>query len=452
MAYPTTLDNLSGTRGTDAQPLNAPNHVTHHLAEDTAIQALETKVGVDGSAVTTTHDYKLSSVATGDKAMSKTGTETATNKTFTDPKITAGVSAKGDMLQLSAADGTLAAVRATAQGDIISWNASTSQWETIANPAAADASTTVKGVVEEATQAEVDAATAAGGTNARLFQNPSTIRARLLNTGVADTGAANAYVITPVPAITAYATYQEFTFVATNANTGPSTLAVSGLTTKAITKNGTDALIGGEIVAGQATKVIYDGTRFQLASPVSTGSSFTRLATLTISQSVSSGVLTKVGEFTGLTGNTDDEYLVEFELNNSAVAGDNTHYLVARLNDDSGSNYSTGLAGMKSGAVAYNQSGLAATSGTLARSDTSFPANLMFGSLKIKASTTIAGAARCIISNVSISNGSVGIIFNGNINWSDASNQITSVQLYVQQSSGSPDTVTGKASIYKISR
>lgn len=38
-----------------------------------------------------------------------------------------------------------------------------------------DASTTVAGVVEEATQAQVDAGTAAGETGARLFVNPSTL-------------------------------------------------------------------------------------------------------------------------------------------------------------------------------------------------------------------------------------------------------------------------------------
>lgn len=38
-----------------------------------------------------------------------------------------------------------------------------------------NASTTGKGIVEEATQAEVDAGTATGGTGARLFVNPSTM-------------------------------------------------------------------------------------------------------------------------------------------------------------------------------------------------------------------------------------------------------------------------------------
>ncbi len=52
--------------------------------------ALETKVGITGSAVTTTHEYKLSGVANGDKAMSLTGNETGTNKTFTNPTTNNG--------------------------------------------------------------------------------------------------------------------------------------------------------------------------------------------------------------------------------------------------------------------------------------------------------------------------------------------------------------------------
>jgi hypothetical protein len=68
--FPTSLDNLDATRGTDNQALSSPNHVTHHTNEDDAIEALQTKVGVDGSAVTSTLDYKLksaSSVSPGHK-------------------------------------------------------------------------------------------------------------------------------------------------------------------------------------------------------------------------------------------------------------------------------------------------------------------------------------------------------------------------------------------------
>jgi len=62
-----------------------------------------------------------------------------------------------------------------------SWNSGSNELATVkfvedtANAGAANASTTVKGIVEEATQAEIDADTAAGGTSARLAINPSTL-------------------------------------------------------------------------------------------------------------------------------------------------------------------------------------------------------------------------------------------------------------------------------------
>jgi len=57
-----------------------------------AIEAIEAKLGIDGSAVTTSHDYKLSGVDDGDKASSLTGAETFTNKTLTSPVLNTGVS------------------------------------------------------------------------------------------------------------------------------------------------------------------------------------------------------------------------------------------------------------------------------------------------------------------------------------------------------------------------
>jgi len=88
MSFPTTLDDLSTTRASnDTTKLFTPNHRVHHLNEDSAIQALEAKVGINASAVTTSHDYKLSGVTGTDKAVSKTGTETLTNKTLTSPVV-----------------------------------------------------------------------------------------------------------------------------------------------------------------------------------------------------------------------------------------------------------------------------------------------------------------------------------------------------------------------------
>lgn len=133
---------------------------------------------------------------------------------------------------------------------------------------APDASTTVKGIVEEATQVEVDAKTAAGGTSARLFLNPTTQRSVLLSDYVADTGAADAYVIAPSPAITAYAAGQRFTFKATTANTTTSTVNVNALGVKTIKKLGnTTNLVANDILADQIIEVEYDGTYFQMLSP-----------------------------------------------------------------------------------------------------------------------------------------------------------------------------------------
>jgi hypothetical protein len=82
----------------------------------------------------------------------------------------------------------------------------------------------------------------------------------------ADTGAADAYVITPSPAIAAYATGQEFNFFATNASTGASTLNVNAKGAKAIQLNGA-AIASGDIPANALVKVVYDGTQFQMLSP-----------------------------------------------------------------------------------------------------------------------------------------------------------------------------------------
>jgi hypothetical protein len=68
--------------------------------------------------------------------------------------------------------------------------------------------------------------------------------------------------ITPSP--TAYAAGQTFRFVPAGTNTTNVTLNINGLGAKAITKNGTVALVPGDLVGGTVFEVIYDGTQFQL--------------------------------------------------------------------------------------------------------------------------------------------------------------------------------------------
>lgn len=91
--YPTTLDNFANPVGTDK--VNNANsalvHSTQHSQINDAVEALEAKVGADGSAVTTSHDYKLSEVTSTDKAVGKIATQTLTNKTLVRPKITTSI-------------------------------------------------------------------------------------------------------------------------------------------------------------------------------------------------------------------------------------------------------------------------------------------------------------------------------------------------------------------------
>ena len=97
------------------------------------------------------------------------------------------------------------------------------------------------------------------------------------------------------PSLAAYATGQMFYFVAAGDNTGAVTLNINSLGAKNITKNGTTALVAGEIKSGQTVAVIYDGTRFQIVNPVFIGLTGTTSATATLlgvnaGDSITSGV------------------------------------------------------------------------------------------------------------------------------------------------------------------
>lgn len=56
--FPTSLDTLTNPTSTDA--LTSPSHADQHADANDAIEALQAKVGVNGSAVTTSLDYKIS--------------------------------------------------------------------------------------------------------------------------------------------------------------------------------------------------------------------------------------------------------------------------------------------------------------------------------------------------------------------------------------------------------
>lgn len=103
------------------------------------------------------------------------------------------------------------------------------------------------------------------------------------------------YVGTATPALSAYAAGNVFTFVVPNTNTGPATLNVSSLGAKTLSRNGSTALIAGDLVAGSEVIVVYDGTRFQVLNSNSktnlnvSGTLTANTATLTTPLATTSG-------------------------------------------------------------------------------------------------------------------------------------------------------------------
>jgi hypothetical protein len=69
------------------------------------------------------------------------------------------------------------------------------------------------------------------------------------------------------PALAAYAAGQMFYFVAAGANTGAVTLNIDSLGAKSVTRDGSTALVAGDIASGEVVMVVYDGTRFQTIGP-----------------------------------------------------------------------------------------------------------------------------------------------------------------------------------------
>jgi hypothetical protein len=61
-SFPSGLDSFTNPTAVDT--LDSPPHDQQHADANDAIEALQAKVGVDGSAVTTSHDYMLANIGT----------------------------------------------------------------------------------------------------------------------------------------------------------------------------------------------------------------------------------------------------------------------------------------------------------------------------------------------------------------------------------------------------
>lgn len=82
-----------------------------------------------------------------------------------------------------------------------------------------------------------------------------------------DSGTTNAYVVNPSPAPASLAAGLKAQFIPANTNNTAATLNFSGFGVQAIKKNGTTALIAGDLTAGVMANLQYDGTNWQLLNP-----------------------------------------------------------------------------------------------------------------------------------------------------------------------------------------
>lgn len=81
---------------------------------------------------------------------------------------------------------------------------------------------------------------------------------------VTTAGGTTTYTLTPTPAVGAYVTGQEFLIKINATNTDASTINVSGLGAKSLTKRGAIALSPGDLLINSVHKIVYDGTQFQV--------------------------------------------------------------------------------------------------------------------------------------------------------------------------------------------
>ena len=90
----------------------------------------------------------------------------------------------------------------------------------------------------------------------------------------------NTITATAANSMSAYATGQKFHFIVGTTNTSSVTININSIGAKAITKNGTTALSGGELYTGVVAIIIYDGTQFQLVNyqPITAASGYTKIA------------------------------------------------------------------------------------------------------------------------------------------------------------------------------
>ena len=88
------------------------------------------------------------------------------------------------------------------------------------------------------------------------------------NGSISTSGSSNTYVLAASRVVAAYAAGDTYLVKFNHANTGAATINVDGLGAKSIVKNQTTALAANDILANMIGLISYDGTNFQLLTPI----------------------------------------------------------------------------------------------------------------------------------------------------------------------------------------
>lgn len=132
--------------------------------------------------------------------------------------------------------------------------------------------------------------------------------------------------VTTTPTFSAYATGQKFWLKTAAANTGAVTINFNAIGAKAITKNGTQALIANDLTSGAIYQLTYDGTQFQCGDVSLTGTGAT--TTILVGGGVGSAPVWTTATGTGSpvrgTSPTITTSLVTGDVSFTALAGATT--------------------------------------------------------------------------------------------------------------------------------
>lgn len=241
-------------------------------AANTQIEFIE----IDETTITSSNAITILKRGLGYDGTQTADTETKYNWNAFDTYVELGADTPQLLAQLveEAGDETIAGVKTFSSSPIAPTPTTATQVaiksyvDGVAIAGVADSDDTTKGAVEQATMAEIEAGSASGGTTAPIVVKASRLGARLYTAYAADAGSNDTYAITCAPAPTAYTAGMVVTFKANTINTGACTINVNALGARDIRKNNGLVLSDGDIAAGGIYTMIYNGTYFELQSPI----------------------------------------------------------------------------------------------------------------------------------------------------------------------------------------